>query len=93
MALTLGSMEQSQAVVCLAIRHIAQGKKKVCSYSNTIKVKERGKKVVLPALRMHSKYKTPSWIAAGPVLFCMVWGCRWEERKTHPADILQPVGK
>jgi len=44
------------------------------------------KKIVLPAHRMHSKYKTSVWSIAGPVLFCTVWGWGWEEGKTQPAD-------
>lgn len=40
-----------------------------CFCSNTIKVKGR-KKIVLPALRMHSKYKASAWIIAGPIFLC-----------------------
>lgn len=92
----LESVEQSQTMVCQAIRHAVHGKS-ICSYSNTIKVKGKGrekkKKRVLPALRMQSKYKTSAWIIAGRVLFCMVWGWGREEGKSHPADILQPACK
>lgn len=85
-------MEQSQAVVCLEIRHTVEGKK--CLFLQQQNQGERqGKKIGLPTLRMHSKYKTSAWIAAGSVLFCMVWGWGWEEGKIHPADILQPVCK
>lgn len=70
-----------------------KGKKKVCSYSNTIKVKDRGKIIGLPTLRTLSKYKTSAWIVGGPVLFCMVWEWGQEEGKTDPADILQSVCK
>lgn len=70
-----------------------QGKKKSLFLQQHNQGKRKGKKLVLPALRMHSKYKTSAWIVAGPVLFCMVWGWEWEEGKTHPAGILQPAYK
>lgn len=59
------------------------GEKNVCSYSNTIKVKGRERKIVLLAFRMHSKYETYAWIIAGPVLYGLGVEMGGGENSTH----------